>query len=78
MADKKLEIIPTEEPLPVQIIEQAIVDIAEGMKKLNSTRLTRKALIVLIQSQSGISRQTINIVLNNLTDLENDWLKPRT
>lgn len=51
--------------------------IADGMKAINSTRLTRKALVALIHDQSKVSKNTIEIVLNNLQDLEHDWLKPR-
>jgi hypothetical protein len=66
-----------DEPMPVEIIEQAIVDIAAGMKKLNSTRLTRKAIVTLLHASSNVNKGTIEVVLNNLEDLERNWLKSK-
>lgn len=64
-----------EDPMPVEIIEQSIVEIADAMRKINDTRLIRKAIVVLIHYRSKVSMRDIEIVLNNLEDLENDWLK---
>lgn len=76
-----IKIVPAggDEPLPVEIIEQAIVDIAEGMKKLNSTRLTRKAIVTLLHAScgSGVGKGAIETVLSNLELLEHHWLKPK-
>jgi hypothetical protein len=76
-----VNIVPAngDEPLPVEIIEQAIVDIAEGMQKLLSTRLTRKAIVTLLHASCGnsIGKGTIEIVLNNLELMEHHWLKPK-
>ena len=72
----KVKVIqPVDEEVPAEVIATAIVEISEGMKKLNSTRLTRKAIVALIHDQSGLAKGTINLVLNNLMDLEKDWLK---
>ena len=72
-----VKIVPEneEEPMPVEIIEQAIIDIAAGMRKLNSTRLTRKAIVTLLHASSGVPKGTIEIVLNNLELIEHTWLK---
>ncbi|PYS52418.1 MAG: hypothetical protein DMF68_01530 [Acidobacteria bacterium] len=72
-----VKIVPDDEPLPVEVIEQAIVDIADGMKKLNSTRLTRKAIVTLLHASSGVNKGTIEIVLNNLELIEHTWLKKK-
>lgn len=64
-------------PQPVEVIEQAIIQIAKAMKTISETRLTRKAIVVLIHHQSKIARGTIEIILNNLEELENDWLKKK-
>lgn len=79
--EPSVKIVPADgdEPLPVEIIEQAIVDISEGMKKLNSTRLTRRAILTLLQAQcgSGIGKGTIETVLKALETMELHWLKPK-
>lgn len=66
-----------DDEIPAEVIAQAIVDIAAGMKKLNGTRLTRKAIVTLLHASSGVNKGTIEIVLNNLELLERTWLKPR-
>lgn len=64
-------------PEPAEVIASAIVEIANGMKKLNSTRLKRRAIVTLIHENSKIGRGDIEIVLNNLEALEQTWLKPK-
>jgi hypothetical protein len=63
------------DPIPVEIIAQDIAAISAAMRKINETRLTRKAIVVLIQAQSGLGKGVIEVVLNNLDSLENTWLK---
>ena len=65
-----------EEPLPVNVIERAIVDIASAAKKIASTRLSQRALILLIHDVSKVGKRDIELVLNNLEQLEDLWLKP--
>lgn len=61
--------------VPAEIIAQSIVEISKGMNALNSTRLTRRAIVTLIHETSKIARRDIEIVLNNLDQLEKVWLK---
>lgn len=77
MPAKVTQPAPPAEEIPAEIIATSIVQIAEAMKAINSTRLTRRAIIALIQDQSKLPKKTIEIVLNNLDALETDWLKPR-
>lgn len=65
------------EEVPAEIIAQSVVEIAQAMKVISATRLARKAIVALVHDQSKISKTTINLVLNNLEDLEKDWLKPK-
>ncbi len=62
---------------PAATIANAVVEVAAAMKALNSTRLSRNAVIVLIQAKSGLPRKHIELVLNNLEQLEETWLKPK-
>jgi len=64
-------------PEPIEIIAKSILDIAEGMKKLNSTRLNREALVTLIWDNSHVPKKEIRIVLNNLEVLESLFLKKK-
>lgn len=71
---------PTE-PLPLPPVEevaQAIVDIAAAVKKMNSSRLKREAVVILIQAQCGAhaTRVQIRTVLDALDKMDKVWLKP--
>lgn len=69
---------PSIEPLGAEIIERAIMELAAGMKALNKTRLRRATIVTLIHANSRVGKREIELVLNNLDDLENTWLKPKS
>jgi len=64
-----------ENPVPVEIIAESIEKIAKAMQIINSTRLTRRAIITLIHENSKVPKRDIEIILNNLDRLEEVWLK---
>jgi hypothetical protein len=63
-------------PEPVEIIARSIIEIADAMKRINASRLNRKAVVILIQAATGHSKSTIVDVLDCLTTLEKLYLKP--
>jgi hypothetical protein len=63
--------------IPVEELEAAIIQIGAGMEKLNSSRLTRRAIVVLLQDSSKQSRRNIECVLNALDQLESRYLKAK-
>lgn len=71
---KQVEVV-NEKEVPAKIIADSIVEISKAMRVINTTRLTRKAIVTLIHEQSKIARRDIEIVMNNLDSLEQDWLK---
>lgn len=73
----KIIVKQTEPEIPAEVIASSIVQIAQGMRALDATRLKRDAIVELIHAQSKIPKGTIKVVLNNLVDLERDWLNPR-
>lgn len=77
MSVVKIKQQPDVPEVPVEIIAQSIETIAEGMKKLNSTRLTRRALVILLAEQSHVNRGDVIKVLDSLDQLEKTWLKPK-
>jgi hypothetical protein len=73
---KKIEVKQDEEnPVPAEILAQAILDMGKAMKLLTKSRLKRDALVVLIKDKTGITKIDINRVLDSLESLEKDWLK---
>ena len=62
---------------PVEEIAQAIADLSVAARKLMSTRLKDKAVIILLQAMSGgVKRSDIEIILHNLQIMDRHWLKP--
>lgn len=78
MSKPKIKVKLNEEsPEPVEILAASIPELAQAMKKLNSTRLKRDALVILLHAQSKVGKGEINIILNCLEDLENLFLKKK-
>jgi hypothetical protein len=65
-----------EKPVEVEVLAQAIVDIGNAAKRLASSRLNRRAVVVLLNDMTGIAKGTIEVVLNSLEQLEMRYLKP--
>lgn len=64
-----------ENPEPVEIIAQSIIDIADAMKRIEVAALSRRAIVCLIKDQSGLPARDINCVLDCLRDLKADFIK---
>jgi hypothetical protein len=75
MANKNEQIEEEKFEVDGEAIAKAIEDIAKGMRSLDQSRLKRETIIILIHDQSKVAKKTIRVVLNNLKNLESDWLK---
>ncbi len=67
-----------ENPIPAEVIEQSIVDVAKGFRKMNSTRLSRKAIVLLVQHAVGVTRinqRQVEDVLDAAESLDTKYLK---
>lgn len=73
----KLIVKEGDEPQPVEIIEQAIMDLAAGMKRLNASRLRREAIVLLLHDASKVGKPDIRAILDSMDRLEDIFLKPR-
>lgn len=62
-------------PEPVEIIAQSIIEIAAAMRRIDSSRLTRKAIVALLHDTSKISKRDIDCILDHLAYLEKAWIK---
>jgi hypothetical protein len=63
------------DPSGPEIIAAEISKIAAAMQALDKARLTRRALVLLINDHSGVNKRDIELVLNNLIGLQAIWLK---
>lgn len=74
--DQKLKVVQNpEKPIAVEVLASGIMAIAEGMRKINESRLSRKAIIALIHDNSKVQKGVIELVLNNLESMDTIWLK---
>lgn len=65
-------------PIPAEVIASEISAIAKAMRILSTSKLKREAIVTLIKDKSGISKATIELVMNNLESLDTTWLKKVT
>lgn len=66
---------PPELP-PAEELAQAITDIAVAARRMMSTRLKERTVILLLSEMSGVNRSSIKLVLDNLQRMDSEWLKP--
>lgn len=52
-----------EKPEPMEVLAQAIIDVADAFQKLRSGRLTQRAVILLIKDSTGLTQRDIEAVL---------------
>lgn len=69
---------PIDAAVPIEILATSIVAIADAVKRLNATRLTRTALVVLLVDVTQLSKRDVKKVLDALDVLESVYLKPST
>ena len=64
-----------DEAQPIEIIENAIITLAEGMKKFDKSRLKQSAIVTLLVRSSGVNRTDVEKIMDCLADLETLYLK---
>lgn len=59
----------------VEILAASIKEIAASMKRINESRLNRRALVILIAADTALGRGVVETVLNSMAYLEQRYLK---
>ena len=72
---KKNDAQKTETKIPVEIIEQGILDIAKGMRTLEATRLNRRAIVALLHDHTRVPKNVIENILDSMSSLEITYCK---
>ncbi len=70
--------VNTENPEPVEIIAQSIIDISAAFEKIKNSKLKQRAIVLLIQDAIGagnITKKQIEAVLDNIADLKRLYIK---
>jgi len=66
-----------ENPEPIELIAKSIIDIAEGFEKLKTSKLKRRAIVLLLQDaigSSNITKSQIEKVLEYTPKLKDIYL----
>ena len=73
---KKIVVTKNEaDEFAIEVMERAIVDISESLRRIEKTRVTRKMIVALIKDNIGYSKAVIEAVLASLENLEKNYLK---
>lgn len=68
---------PENENIPMEVLANSIVKIAEASEALRKSRLKERTLLLLIQDYTKLSQRDIKAVLDALPLLEVAYLKPK-
>lgn len=72
----KVKVIQKEgEEVPTEVLAKAIVQLDEAAQQMQRGPLKRKAIVVLLNDMSGVSRSKIEVILNCLTELRATYVK---
>lgn len=74
---KVIQPTPPAAEVPAEVIATAITKIANAMKDLSSTRLSRNAIVTLVHAACKVPKRDIVVVMDSIESLERDWLKPK-
>jgi hypothetical protein len=64
-----------ENEVPAEVLAEAIVQVADAAKRLLSSRLTKRAILVLLHDSSGVGMRDIEYVLDHAAQLAFVYIK---
>ena len=67
---QRVKVKKSEPPESKEILAEAIVNIGGAFKKLQTSGLNKKAIIILIQAETKLPQRDIKLVLDALPQLE--------
>ena len=78
---KKAEVIKDQgNPVVIQVLEEAIVNISRSIKKVLNGNISRRAIVLLIQDNTSpkVSQNEIRAVLDSIESLETTYITKKT
>lgn len=66
-----------DKPLPVEIIAESIVEVAKGFRAMRNSRLTRRAIMILIKDSctGNVTLSDISKIMDAAADLDKNFIK---
>lgn len=72
---KEVKIVQNaDEPIAAEVIAEAIIRIADGMKRITASGLNRRGLMVLLAASTGMAQSHIRTVLEGLDSLRANYV----
>lgn len=62
--------------VPVEVLADAIVEVSRAARQLLASRLTKRAIVLLLHESSGVGKRDIQYVLDHAANLAAVYLKP--
>ena len=72
---RQVKVVQGEEPVPKEVLAEAIVKISAGAEALRKSGLNRRGVIALIADKTNFGKGTIAVVLDALEDLRKDYCR---
>jgi len=72
---ERIKVKKSDQPESTEILAKAIVNIGKASNALLKSGLNKKAIIILIQAETKLSRHNIELVLDSLPQLERWYCK---
>lgn len=72
---KKVTVIQSEKEVPLEILATSIQKISKSMDEIKKSRLTDRAIMVLMKDLTKLSERDIRRVMDSLLDLERVFIK---
>lgn len=66
----RVKVVKSEPPESKEILAEAIVRLGESLEKLNKNGLNRRAIVILLQDATQISKRDINAILDAIPQLQ--------
>ena len=70
-----VRVIKSDPPETTEILAEAITNIGDAVVRLNKSGLNRKAIVILLQAETKLSRKDIETVLDALPRLRGWYCK---
>ena len=71
----KVSVVTNDPPIDKEVLAEAIVRLGQEIGKLNSSRLNRDAIVILLQHHTKLPQRDIRAILDAIPQLQKAYLK---
>lgn len=78
MKTNQVDPVKGKAPIDPQALEDAIMEVSAALRRLDNSKLNRRAVVVLLRDCTGLGKNTVEKVLEGIGELEIKYLKETT